>query len=70
MLTHGNVVANVLQARAWVNPVFGDEPETLITALPLYHIYALTANCLLFLSLGWRNILIVNPRDLPALIAR
>jgi long-chain acyl-CoA synthetase len=68
MLTHGNVVANVLQARAWVNPVFGGEAATLITALPLYHIFALTANCLLFLSLGWRNILIVNPRDLPALI--
>jgi long-chain acyl-CoA synthetase len=68
MLTHGNIVANVLQARAWVNPVFSGEAATLITALPLYHIFALTANCLLFLSLGWRNILIVNPRDLPALI--
>jgi len=69
MLTHRNVVANVLQARAWVSPVFGGEPATLLTALPLYHIFALTANCLLFLSLGWRNILIANPRDLPAVIA-
>jgi long-chain acyl-CoA synthetase len=68
MLTHGNVVANVLQARAWVAPVFAGEPATLVTALPLYHIFALTANCFLFLSLGWRNILIVNPRDLPTLI--
>jgi len=68
MLAHGNVVANVLQARAWVGPVFAGKPATLLTALPLYHIFALTANCLLFLSLGWRNILIVNPRDLPALI--
>jgi long-chain acyl-CoA synthetase len=68
MLTHGNVVANVLQARAWVGPVFAGEPATLLTALPLYHIFALTANCLLFLALGWRNILIVNPRDLPTLI--
>ena len=68
MLTHGNVVANVLQARAWVTPVFAGEPATLLTPLPLYHIFALTANCLLFLSLGWRNILIVNPRDLPAVI--
>jgi len=68
MLTHGNVVANVLQARAWVSPVFAGEPATLLTPLPLYHIFALTANCLLFLSLGWRNILIVNPRDLPAVI--
>ena len=68
MLTHGNVVANVLQARAWVTPVFAGETATLLTPLPLYHIFALTANCLLFLSLGWRNILIVNPRDLPAVI--
>jgi long-chain acyl-CoA synthetase len=68
MLTHRNVVANVLQARAWVRPVFAGEPATLLTPLPLYHIFALTANCLLFLSLGWRNILIVNPRDLPAVI--
>jgi long-chain acyl-CoA synthetase len=69
MLTHGNVVANVLQARAWVGPVFAGEPATLITALPLYHIFALTANCLLFLSFGWRNVLIVNPRDLTFLIS-
>jgi len=68
MLTHGNVVANVLQARAWVGPAFAGKAHTLLTALPLYHIFALTANCLLFLALGWRNILIVNPRDLPALI--
>jgi long-chain acyl-CoA synthetase len=68
MLTHGNLVANVLQARAWVRPVFADEPATLLTALPLYHIFALTANCLMFLLLGWRNVLIVNPRDLRALI--
>jgi len=69
MLTHGNVVANVLQARAWVTPVFAGEAATLLTPLPLYHIFALTANCLLFLSLGWRNILIANPRDLPAVIS-
>lgn len=69
MLAHGNIVANVLQARAWVKPVFPSSPATLITALPLYHIFALTANCALFLLLGWRNVLIVNPRDLPALVA-
>jgi long-chain acyl-CoA synthetase len=68
MLTHGNVVANVLQARAWVGPEFAGRTHTLVTALPLYHIFGLTANCLLFLTLGWRNILIINPRDLPALI--
>jgi long-chain acyl-CoA synthetase len=69
MLSHGNVVANVLQARAWVGPVFPAEPATLITPLPLYHIFALTANCLLFVLLGWRNVLITNPRDFPAFVA-
>jgi long-chain acyl-CoA synthetase len=69
MLSHGNIVANVLQARAWVEPVFPAEPATLITPLPLYHIFALTANCLLFVLLGWRNVLITNPRDFPAFVA-
>ena len=68
MLTHGNIAVNVLQCKAWMNPSFAAEPETLITALPLYHIFALTTNCFLFLCLGWRNILIVNPRDIPALV--
>jgi long-chain acyl-CoA synthetase len=69
MLSHGNIVANVLQAHAWIGPTFPREPATLITPLPLYHIFALTANCLLFLSLGWRNILITNPRDFPRFVA-
>ena len=69
MLTHGNMVANVLQALEWIGPSFPREPATLITALPLYHIFALTANCLLFVVLGWRNILITNPRDFPAFVA-
>jgi long-chain acyl-CoA synthetase len=68
MLSHGNVVANVLQARAWVGPEFAGKTHTLLTALPLYHIFALTANCLLFMALGWRNVLIVNPRDMPTLL--
>ncbi|MBS0421484.1 MAG: AMP-binding protein [Proteobacteria bacterium] len=68
MLTHTNVTANILQAEAWITPVFHREPGTLITPIPLYHIFALTANCLLFLRLGWRNILIINPRDFPAVI--
>jgi long-chain acyl-CoA synthetase len=63
MLTHGNVVANVLQARAWIEPTFTRDPAVLITPLPLYHIFALTANCLLFMLLGWTNVLITNPRD-------
>ena len=70
MLTHRNMVANVLQAHAWVEGTFKSTvPETTITALPLYHIFALTANCLLFVMLGWQNVLITNPRDIPALIA-
>ena len=69
MLTHGNMVANVLQSNEWIGHSFVVGRGTLITALPLYHIFALTANCLLFLRLGWRNILIVNPRDFPAFVA-
>jgi long-chain acyl-CoA synthetase len=69
MLTHGNMVANVLQAMEWIGPSFPRDPQTLITALPLYHIFALTANCLLFVVLGWRNVLITNPRDFPAFVA-
>ena len=69
MLTHGNMVANVLQAMEWIKPSFPREPATLITALPLYHIFALTANCMLFVLLGWRNVLITNPRDFPAFVA-
>src|SRR3569833_558476 len=68
MLTHTNVCANVLQAEAWITPVFRSGSGTLITPIPLYHIFALTANCLLFLRLGWRNVLIINPRDFPAVI--
>ena len=70
VLTHFNMVANVLQARAWIMPVLKSQKEpVVITALPLYHIFSLTANCLLFLHLGARNILITNPRDFPAFVA-
>jgi long-chain acyl-CoA synthetase len=68
MLTHGNVLANLLQAHAWVQPFVTEGEETIITALPLYHIFALTANCLTFLMLGATNILITNPRDIPAFV--
>lgn len=67
MLTHRNIVANMLQARAWLNQL-GDSHEIIITALPLYHIFALTANCLTFLYLGGSNILITDPRDMPGFI--
>jgi long-chain acyl-CoA synthetase len=68
MLSHGNVATNVLQAEAWLGGEFHDLSGVLITAIPLYHIFALSANCLLFARLGWKNVLIVNPRDLPAFV--
>jgi len=69
MLSHGNMVANVLQSAAWIEPVFPKGTLGIaITALPLYHIFALTANCILFLKLGWSNILITNPRDFPGFV--
>ena len=69
VLTHRNMVANVLQAQVWLGPEFAAAPATLITAIPLYHIFALTANCLFFMRLGWKNVLIVNPRDMPAFVS-
>jgi long-chain acyl-CoA synthetase len=67
MLTHGNMVSNVLQCRAWFQQV-ALERVTFICALPLYHIFSLTANCLLFASLGGSGLLIVNPRDFPGFV--
>ena len=70
VLTHRNMVANVLQASAWINPALkANETRIVITALPLYHIFALTSNCLAFLSLGARNVLITNPRDFKSFVA-
>ena len=68
MLTHRNIVANLLQARAWLAQLDGESHETIITALPLYHIFALTANCLTFLYLGGSNILVTDPRDMPGFV--
>jgi len=65
VLTHGNLVANITQARAWIKPGIREGKEVVITPLPLYHIFALTANCLTFSSLGALNVLITNPRDIP-----
>lgn len=67
MLTHRNMVANMLQAKAWLGNLSVGE-EVIITALPLYHIFALTANCLVFMALGGRNVLITNPRDMPGFV--
>jgi long-chain acyl-CoA synthetase len=70
VLTHRNMVANVLQASAWINPSLNaNEARVVITALPLYHIFALTSNCLAFLTLGARNVLITNPRDFKSFVA-
>src|SRR6185312_7274570 len=68
MLLHRNIVANMLQARAWIRPVLGDERDVIITPLPLYHIFSLTANCLVFMSVGGENVLITNPRDIPRFV--
>jgi len=67
MLTHRNIIANLQQAHAWIAPFLRDE-EIIITALPLYHIFALTANCLTFFKIGASNVLITNPRDIPGFI--
>jgi long-chain acyl-CoA synthetase len=68
MLTHRNLVANMQQASAWLgtNVVLGK--EIIITALPLYHIFALTSNCLVFMKFGGLNHLITNPRDMPGFV--
>jgi long-chain acyl-CoA synthetase len=63
MLTHRNIIANLLQAKEWSAGQLTDEIETVLTPLPLYHIFSLTVNALIFLGLGGRNILIANPRD-------
>lgn len=68
MLTHRNMVANLEQAKAAIKPMLEDGKELVVTALPLYHIFALTANCLTFFTLGGTNLLITNPRDMPAFI--
>jgi long-chain acyl-CoA synthetase len=68
VLTHGNIIANVLQAKGWISNFIKDGQETIITPLPLYHIFSLTANCLIFSSVGSRNVLITNPRDIPGFV--
>jgi long-chain acyl-CoA synthetase len=69
MLTHRNIVANVLQAESWIGTAATVGQDTIITALPLYHIFALTGNWIAFVKLGAHNVLIVNPRDFPAFVA-
>jgi long-chain acyl-CoA synthetase len=68
MLTHRNMVANLRQMRAWVGGLVEEGSEVVITALPLYHVFSLVCNCLLFVSLGGLNVLITNPRDIQGFV--
>ncbi|WP_312046987.1 long-chain-fatty-acid--CoA ligase FadD [Erwinia sp.] len=68
MLTHRNMQANLEQTKATYGSLLKAGEETVVTALPLYHIFALTVNCLLFIDLGGANLLITNPRDIPGLV--
>lgn len=68
VLTHRNMVANIEQANAWISPFTEPGKEIIITALPLYHIFSLTANCMTFMKLGALNVLITNPRDIPGFV--
>lgn len=68
ILTHGNLVANVEQTSAWIGGTLTPGEEVVITPLPLYHIFSLTANLLLFVEWGGNNVLITNPRDVPAFV--
>ncbi len=68
ILTHGNMVANLEQAYAWISKTLEEGSETVITALPLYHVFALTANLLTFFKIGAHNVLITNPRDIEGFV--
>jgi long-chain acyl-CoA synthetase len=68
MLTHGNIVSNLLQSSAWWGSGMEEGKEVVITALPLYHIFALTGNCLCFMKIGAKNVLVTNPRDMPGFV--
>lgn len=68
ILTHRNIIANIQQADAWIGSLILQKKEIIITALPLYHIFSLTANCLYFTKIGGLNVLITNPRDVPYMI--
>jgi long-chain acyl-CoA synthetase len=68
MLTHRNLIANLQQVHAWVAAAISPEGDTFLAALPLYHVFALQANCFVPVMIGASNLLIANPRDIPALI--
>ncbi|MFT4608310.1 MAG: long-chain acyl-CoA synthetase [Urechidicola sp.] len=68
MLTNRNMVANMQQASAWIKDIVDEGKDIIITALPLYHIFSLTANCLTFMKVGAENYLITNPRDMAGFV--
>jgi len=68
MLLHRNIIAALLQYQAWLTPAIGDQRAIIITALPLYHIFSLTVNCLVMMVVGGENVLITNPRDIPGFV--
>jgi long-chain acyl-CoA synthetase len=68
MLLHRNIIAALLQYQAWLSPAIGDQRAIIITALPLYHIFSLTVNCLVMMVVGGENVLITNPRDIPGFV--
>jgi len=68
ILTHSNLVSNVEQLQLWVDNILSEGQETIITALPMYHIFSLTVNLLFFYKIGSKNILITNPRDLKSFV--
>ncbi|MDH4096435.1 MAG: AMP-binding protein, partial [Betaproteobacteria bacterium] len=68
MLTHSNILANIAQSEGNLSHALGGETAVIITALPLYHIFSLTVNCLMMAKMGGLNILITNPRDIPAFV--
>jgi len=68
MLSHKNIVANVLQIRSWMLPKLKEGEEVSINALPLYHIFSLTVNCLAIMTFGGTNLMVTNPRDIPGFI--
>ncbi len=68
MLLHRNIIAALLQYKVWLAPAIASERPVIVTALPLYHIFSLTVNCLNMMAVGGENILITNPRDIPGFV--
>lgn len=68
VLTHGNMLANITQCTEWIKPICKEQEDKIVTALPLYHVFSLTANCFTFIMLGAQNLLITNPQDVKYMI--